>query len=288
LTSRGLQVTVVEQLDQAMSTIDADLAEVLTDHRSAHGVAVHLGAKVREVCTDGQRLRVDTAARSHDADIFLVVVGVRPNASLAAAAGAQLGIRDAIAVDRGMRTNLPDVYAAGDCVHTYHRLLDDHIYCRWAAPFTSRAGSPAPNAVGDDAVFAGSLGTQAVKSFDLVSAGTGLRDHTARQAGFEPVTVVVTVDDHKSYYPGATPIHIRVTGDRRSGRLLGARLVGHRTAEIAKRVDIFSTAISYGVAVSDGADLDLLYTPPLGSPWDAVQLAAMAWHRQVVASAPLR
>ncbi|WP_275407544.1 hypothetical protein [Paractinoplanes ferrugineus] len=119
----------------------------------------------------------------------------------------------------------------------------------------------------------------AVTVFDLVAAGTGLRDAAARQAGFDPVTVATTADDHKAYYPGATPVHLRITGDRRTGRLLGAQLLGARDAEIAKRVDTYATAISYGATVDGIADLDLSYTPPLGSPWDAVQVATTAWRR---------
>jgi NADPH-dependent 2,4-dienoyl-CoA reductase/sulfur reductase-like enzyme len=114
--------------------------------------------------------------------------------------------------------------------------------------------------VGGDATFAGSLGTQAVKVFDLVAAGTGLRDDSARAGGYHPITVATTADDHKAYYPGATPLRLRITGDRVTGRLLGAQILGSRTAEVAKRIDIFATAISYGAAVAD-----------------AVQIAATNW-----------
>jgi len=121
-----------------------------------------------------------------------------------------------------------------------------------------------------------------VKVSDLVAAGTGLRDDAARHAGFDPVTVETTADDDKRYYPGATPLRIRVTGDRRTGRLIGAQLLGHHGAEIAKRVDIYATAISFGATVADIADIDLSYTPPLGSPCDAVQVATTTWQRRVI------
>jgi NADPH-dependent 2,4-dienoyl-CoA reductase/sulfur reductase-like enzyme len=128
--------------------------------------------------------------------------------------------------------------------------------------------------------FAGSLGTQVVKIFDHAAARTGLRDHEARAAGLDPVTVEIAADDHKAYYPGSHRIAIRVTGDRVTGRLLGLQLFGHRHAEIAKRIDIAATAIFHGMAVDAVSDLDLSYTPPLGSPWDAVQLSAQAWVRE--------
>ena len=135
------------------------------------------------------------------------------------------------------------------------------------------------NALGGNRKFAGSLGTQVVKIFDQAAARTGLRDYEATAAGFEPVTVVAEADDHKAYYPGSHRIHMRFTGDRATGQLLGVQLFGHRHAEIAKRIDIAATAIFHNMTVDAISDLDLSYTPPLGSPWDAVQIGAQAWVR---------
>jgi hypothetical protein len=119
--------------------------------------------------------------------------------------------------------------------------------------------------------FQGGLGTQVVKVFDRVAARTGLRDLEAIEAGFDPLTVSLTSWDHKVYYPGAKELHIRLTGDRCNGRLLGAQLVGHRKSEVSKRVDIFATALFHGMCVAELCDLDLSYTPPLSSPWNPVQ-----------------
>jgi NADPH-dependent 2,4-dienoyl-CoA reductase/sulfur reductase-like enzyme len=137
------------------------------------------------------------------------------------------------------------------------------------------------NAIGGDARFAGGLGTQVVKVFDLVAARTGLRDHEAVAAGHTPMSDTAIADDHKAYYPGAKPLSIRITGDTGTGLLLGAQLVGARGAEIAKRVDTYATALHHGMTVDAMSDLDLSYTPPLGSPWDAVQVATQAWSRQL-------
>jgi hypothetical protein len=119
-----------------------------------------------------------------------------------------------------------------------------------------------------------------VKVFDLVAARTGLREHEAAAAGHRPVTTQSSPDDHKVYYPGAQPITIRVTGDQHTGRLLGAQLVGAKGTETAKRVDVYATAVLHAMTVDEVGDLDLSYTPPLGSPWDAVQMAAGAWVRE--------
>lgn len=211
-----------------------------------------------------------------------VLVGVRPDVELAADAGADLGVKGAIAVDGAMRTTLADVFAAGDCVHTHHRLLG----LTWLLVGTTahKQGRVAgENALGGSARFAGSLGTQVVKVFDLVAARTGLRDYKvlAADRGWTPVTTAATPDDHKACAPGATAIHIRITGDEHTGRLLGAQLVGHRSAEVSKRVDTYAAALFHDITVEGFSKLDLSDTPPLGSPWEATQMATRTWARHL-------
>jgi NADPH-dependent 2,4-dienoyl-CoA reductase/sulfur reductase-like enzyme len=160
-----------------------------------------------------------------------------------------------------MRTNVPGIFAAGDCVHTYHRVLGADSYLPLGTTAHKQGTVAGENAVGGERVFAGSLGTQVVKVFDLVAARTGLREHEAAAGRFTPVSTTAVADDHKAYYPGARPITVTVTGDIRTGRLLGAQLVGHRDTAVAKRVDTYATALHAGMTVAEVADLDLSYTP---------------------------
>jgi NADPH-dependent 2,4-dienoyl-CoA reductase/sulfur reductase-like enzyme len=287
LTTVGLAVTQVEQLPEVLPTVDSELGALVRAQLEVHGVTVRTGTAVTEIALADRgapgRLRVETAAADGTgdtvhADMALVVTGVRPETALAVGAGAALGARGAIAVDRMMRTGLPGVYAAGDCVVTYHRLLGE-TYLPLGTTAHKQGRVAGENAAGGHRQFAGSLGTQVVKIFDQAAARTGLRDHEAAAAGFAPVTVAWEADDHKAYYPGSHKIAMRFTGDRASGRLLGVQLFGHQQAEIAKRVDIAATAIYHGMTVDQISDLDLSYTPPLGSPWDAVQAGAQAWTR---------
>jgi NADPH-dependent 2,4-dienoyl-CoA reductase/sulfur reductase-like enzyme len=125
-----------------------------------------------------------------------------------------------------------------------------------------------------------------VKVFELAVARTGLRDQDAAAAGFDSVTVGSVEFDHKAYYPGAHQLHLRITGDRTSGRLLGAQLLGDQRAQVAKRIDIAATALFHHMTVEGLSELDLSYTPPFGSPWDAVQLAAQTWTRQTHGGQP--
>ena len=280
LTTRGCAVTMVEQLHQVLPTFDAPLSELVAAEARTAGVEVVTGTKVIGITSKGATLVVDGDSDfRREVGLVLVCVGVRPDVGLAAGAGAQLGARGAIAVDRHMRTTVPDVYAAGDCVHTHHRLLDAPAYVPLGTTAHKQGRVAGENAVGGDRQYAGSLGTQVVKVFHVVAARTGLNDAEATAAGYDPVTVQSAADDHKAYYPGSAPIAMRWTGDRSTGRLLGVQLVGRLGSEIAKRVDVAATAIHHGATVDDVSDLDLSYTPPLGSPWDALQIGAQQWQR---------
>ena len=288
LVTRGLSVTQMEQLPEVLPTVDPELGALVHAELAARGVEVLTGTTVRAISRaqagEHGRLLVEAATGdgepvTRSADLVLVVVGVRPDTGLAVSAGARVGARGAIAVDRMMRTGLPDIYAAGDCVITHHRLLGE-TYLPLGTTAHKQGRVAGGNACGGRREFAGGLGTQVVKIFDQAAARTGLRDHEATGAGFDPVTVGSEADDHKAYYPGSHRIHMRFTGDRSTGRLLGVQLFGHRSAEVAKRVDVAATAIFHGMTVDAVSDLDLSYTPPLGSPWDAIQAGAQAWTRQ--------
>jgi NADPH-dependent 2,4-dienoyl-CoA reductase/sulfur reductase-like enzyme len=292
LVTRGLPVTQIEQLPEVLATVDPELGALVRYQLTGHGVDVLTSTAVQAITRhrDGPgRLRVEALTAQGEpvtrtADLVLVVAGVRPDTDLAASAGATLGTRGAIMVDRGMRTGLPGVFAAGDCVITHHRLLGE-TYLPLGTTAHKQGRVAGENAVGGNREFAGSLGTQVVKIFDQAAARTGLRDHEAA-AGFDPVTVESEADDHKAYYPGSHRIRMRFTGDRKTGRLLGVQLFGHKHAEIAKRIDIAATAIFNRTTADAVSDLDLSYTPPLGSPWEAIQAGAQAWVRETQRTNP--
>ena len=286
-TARGLSVTLVEQAPAVMPTVDHELGELLGHELGRHGVQVVNDVTIKAIHHEAGGL---TVAGEPDftatADLVLVVVGVRPDIDLALAAGVQTGVRGALRVDRRMRTNLPDVLAAGDCVEPWHRLLEAPTYLPLGTTAHKQGRIAGETAVGGNTEFAGSLGTQVVKVFELAVARTGLRDHDAHEVGFDPVTVGSVEYDHKAYYPGAHQLQMRITGDRTSGRLLGAQLLGDQHAQIAKRVDIPATALFHHMTVESLSELDLSYTPPFGSPWDAVQMAAQTWTRQTHGGQP--
>ncbi|MFP4226817.1 MAG: FAD-dependent oxidoreductase [Desulfobacterales bacterium] len=278
LTRKGLNVTLMEAAPEILTTLSPDLAGQIRAELQSNGVQVITGQAVSRITRDQNALSVQTAAgHVETTDMVLVAAGAKPAAGLAQSAGIETGIGGAIRVDRTMATGAADIWAAGDCAETFHRILQANVYLPLGTTAHKQGRVAGENMLGGNCEFQGSLGTQAVKVFDRIAARTGLKAGEAAEAGFDPLTVPLTCDDHKAYYPGAQKLNIRITGDRSTGRLLGAQMVGHRKSEVSKRIDIFAAALYHGMAVSEIPALDLSYTPPLSSPWDPVQMAAMQW-----------
>jgi NADPH-dependent 2,4-dienoyl-CoA reductase/sulfur reductase-like enzyme len=289
LSSRGIATTLVQRGSHIHPSVDAAFSERLTAELAKHRVQVITRAEVSEIARDETGLVVHGIAQSDNGnpseetdlqlrtDLVLVATGVQPVSDLAQTAGVRLGIAGAIQVTTAMETGIPDVYAAGDCVHTHHRLLSEPTYLPLGTTAHKQGRVAGENAVGGSRLFAGSVGTQVVKVCDLVVARTGLLESEARGSGYDPLTVELTTWDHKVYYPGAKALHLRLTADRQSGRVLGMQILGYWGSEVAKRIDVIATALYEDLQVEDLSDLDLSYTPPLGSPWDPVQMVAQSW-----------
>ena len=278
LTRRGIAVTLMEQAPAVLPTVDPALGDILGERMGRQGVEVLAGVRVEAIERTRQHLRVRTASGlTRVADMVLVVVGVRPVTDLAQSLGLELGVRGAVRVGRGMETSVPNVWAAGDCVETWHRLLNGYTYLPLGTTAHKQGRIAGENALGASRVYEGTLGTQVVKVFDTVVGRTGLSEAEARQVGWDAATAKVTTWDHKVYYPGAQALHLRLVADRQSGRVLGGQILGSYPSEVAKRIDVVAVALHHGMSVDAMSDLDLSYTPPLSSPWDPVQMAAQAW-----------
>ena len=278
LSSKGIATTLLQRGPAIHPTVDRRFGQRITAELERHGVRVLTGAGVTAITrhTDGLLVQGGTDLRIQ-ADLALVATGVRPVTELAQGAGITLGAEGAIRVTRAMETNIPDIFAAGDCVETHHLLLPEPAYVPLGTTAHKQGRVAGENAVGGHRLFAGSVGTQTVKVCELVMARTGLLEHEARAAGFDPLTVELTTWDHKVYYPGAHELHLSLMADSRTERVLGAQILGHWGSEVSKRIDIVATALYQEMRVEQLNDLDLSYAPPLSSPWDPVQMVAQAW-----------
>jgi NADPH-dependent 2,4-dienoyl-CoA reductase/sulfur reductase-like enzyme len=263
-----------------LATVDPEFGRIVGTELENHEVKVAVDVEVSRIEKTGDHFRV-TGSNGFDreGEMVLFAVGVKPITGLGVEAGLKTGSKGALVTNRRMESEVSDVYVAGDCGETWHRLLNRYTYLPLGTTAHKQGRTAGENAVGGDREFAGSLGTQVVKVFDLVIARTGLRHHEALREGLRPYTVESTWNDHKAYYPGASPLSVRITGDAITGKLLGAQVLGRWGAEISKRLDIFAAALFYEMNVEGLSDLDLSYTPPLSSPWDPVQMAAHQWSK---------
>jgi NADPH-dependent 2,4-dienoyl-CoA reductase/sulfur reductase-like enzyme len=275
MVRRGLLVTLVDQGDQVMSTVDSDMAALVGDAMVGLGIQVRLGEAVRGVETgpEGRVRRVVTAAGGYDADLVVLGLGVRPNTALAGEAGLPLGESRGVSTDRRMQVvGQPNVWAAGDCVETFHRILRRPVHLPLGTHANKQGRVAGINIGGGYAAFPGAIGTAATKVCALEIARTGLTEREAAGAGFEYEAVTVGSTTRAGYYPGAQPITVKVLAERGSGRLLGGQIVGQECA--AKRIDVLATAAWNGMTVQELAGLDLSYAPPFAPVWDPVLIAA--------------
>ncbi|MEW2472992.1 MULTISPECIES: FAD-dependent oxidoreductase [Micromonospora] len=274
LVLRGLSVTLVERAEQPMSTVDPDMARLVTDAMRGLGVDIRTGVQVTGLSEhDGRVDAVRTDAGSIPADVVVLGLGVRPNTALAEAAGLPIGPTGGLRVDRQMRVaGVPGVWAGGDCVETLHRVSGMPVHVPLGTHANKQGRVAGINIGGGYATFAGVIGTAVTKVCDLEVGRTGLRERDALAAGFEFVSVIAESTNRAGYYPGARPMTVKLIAERPSGRLLGAQIVGW--SEAAKRIDTLAVALWNRMTVDDMTALDLGYAPPYSPAWDPVLVAA--------------
>ncbi|HCL78553.1 MAG TPA: flavoprotein oxidoreductase [Synergistaceae bacterium] len=269
---RDLKVTLVDRSPQIMTTFDPDMAEHIAEAIRGIGTEIRLGEELRGFeSKNGRVSAVITDKGTIPADVVVMGLGVRPNSKLAEEAGIALSVRNAVAVDKTMRTSHPAVWAAGDCAATVHLMTGQPF---WVALGTvaNKMGRVAGIVMGGgEASFPGVVGTAMSKHCGSEVARTGFSEKEAKDLGLAYRTASVKSITRAGYYPGVEPMHVKLLGEEGSGRLLGGQIVGGQGA--AKRVDILATAIQGKMTVQNLVDLDLGYAPPFSMAWDPVQVA---------------
>jgi NADPH-dependent 2,4-dienoyl-CoA reductase/sulfur reductase-like enzyme len=265
---RGMDVTIVERAPEVMTTLDPDMGALVSDAIRAEGITVRCGESVqgfeeKAVVTEHGTLR---------ADLVVLGLGVVPNARLAAEAGIDTGAKGAIAVDPRQHTSAEGVWAAGDCCESFHLIARRTMHVALGTHANKQARVAGINIGGGYATFPGVVGTAATKLCGTEIARTGLTEREATAAGFGYEAVTITSTTRAGYFPGAGEITVKLLAEKRSGRLLGAQLVGQEGA--AKRVDVLATALTVGMTVEQMTALDLSYAPPFAPVWDPVLVAA--------------
>lgn len=274
LLLRGVDVTVVEQADQPMPTLDADMAARVADGVRGLGVDLRLGEAVQGFEIDGEgRVRaVATTAGEIEAEVVVLGLGVRPNSTLAAEAGIPIGPTGAIATDDRMATRVDGVWAAGDCAESMHRVSGTPAAIALGTHANKQGRVVGINVSGGEARFPGYIGTAITKVAEIEIGRTGLTEREAALAGFDAVGAVIEGSSRAHYYPGGEKMAVKVVAERGTGRMLGAQIVGREGA--AKRIDALAIAVWNEMTVEDFSQTDLGYAPPFSPVWDPTLIAA--------------
>ncbi len=277
----GIDVTLIEKLPQVTPGLDHDMSVYVKEHIEKNGVGVYTGASVTEITDNGVIL---ADGKKIQADMILISTGVRPNTDLAKVAGIELGIAGAIRVNEKMQTNLPDIYACGDCIEQFHVVTGKPVY-RPLGSTANKTGRIAGDSItGGDLAFRGILGTGIFKIFDMTVAQTGLSEREAKELGYD-VAVCHNIKPNKPEYMGGKEMVIKGIADKSDGRLLGVQIVGSEGVD--KRIDVFVTAITYKANVEDLFHLDLAYAPPFSTTKDPVMYTGMILDNAINKGRPL-
>jgi len=280
MTLRGLKVALVEQASEVMNTLDADMASAVSRALEETGVALYRREKLEGFEEGkGRVAAVITNQRKLPADMVILGLGVQPNSELAAAAGIPLGVKNAIKVDDRMRTEIPGIWSAGDCVQSHHLVSRRPFYVALGTVANKQGRVAGINIGGGRAVFPGAVGTAITKVFDLGIARTGLQEDEIKPLGWEYAAAKIDSHHRTGYYPDAGRITVKLLARKGSGRLLGGQMVG--SLEAVKRIDTIATALHAGFTIDRLLDLDLSYAPPFSPVWDPIQIAARQLIKEV-------
>ncbi|WP_405826734.1 FAD-dependent oxidoreductase [Streptomyces sp. NBC_01390] len=275
LIKRGYEVTVVNRSKEPMSTLDPDMGRLVHEAMEGLGITMVNDAEVTKLLTgdDGRVRAVATEDAEYPADVVVLGIGVRPETTLARAAGLPVGDHGGLLTDLAMRVRgHENIWAGGDCAEVLDLVSGRHRHIPLGTHANKHGQVIGANAGGGYATFPGVVGTAVSKVCDLEIARTGLREKDAHEAGFRFTSVTIESTSRAGYYPGAALMTVKMLAEHRTGRLLGVQIVGREGA--AKRVDIAAVALTAGMTVEQMTALDLGYAPPFSPVWDPVLVAA--------------
>jgi NADPH-dependent 2,4-dienoyl-CoA reductase/sulfur reductase-like enzyme/rhodanese-related sulfurtransferase len=274
LITYGINTRLIIRRDQILSNFDKGIALLVQNYIKTKGVQVLEKDEIREfkADADGNVAKVITKKQTIPAEFVLLATSTRPNVQLAKEAGIEIGPTGAIHVNEKLETNIPDIYAVGDCVETTHLLTRKPVWIPLATTSNKHGRVAGINITGGNDTFPGIMGTFVVKVFDWTIAKTGLSEKEAIKNGFETETIIVPSNDKTHYYPGSKRIIVKLIAEKRSGLLLGAEIVGDGVVD--KRIDVVASAITGKATTEQLSKFDLSYAPPYSSPMDPVITAA--------------
>ena len=280
LQHRGIEVTLIEMLNQVMAPIDYEMAALVHQHLIFKKIRLALGDGLKSIAKgeEGWLKVALSSGRNVDTEMVILSIGVRPETRLAKEAGLDLGIRGTIVANEAMQTSDPDIYAVGDAVEVSYRPTGSRTNLALAGPASRQGRIVADHICGRDVRFKGVIGTSVVKVFDLTVAAVGMNTKTLESAEIPFSSVIIHASNHAGYYPGASPMALKLLYNQ-EGEILGAQAVG--VEGVDKRIDVISTAMQGGMRVYDLEELELAYAPPFNTSRDPANIVGFVAANQL-------
>ena len=254
-------------------TFDKEITDLLENHIREHEkISLHLNESPLEVRTfENKVIGLKTDKKEYTANLIIVATGVRPNTEFLKDTGLELFKNGAIIIDRFGKTNIPNVYAAGDCATVYHSVLEKNVYIALATTANKLGRLIGENLTGANKEFIGTLGSAGIKVLEFEAARTGITEQEAKDNNINYKTIFVDGEDHSAYYPGGEDVYIKLIYHADTKVLLGAQVAGKRGA--ALRADSLAVAIQNKMTTQELANMDFLYAPPFATTWDIMNVA---------------
>ncbi len=276
LKAAGLEVSLIEAMDQVMAPLDYEMALLLHENILQNGVNLYLGDGVSSFAEKKDQVTVTLkSGDSVTVDFVILAIGVRPNSELAREAGLALNERGGIVVDEYLRTSDKDIYAVGDVIEVEDFVWKEPTMVPLAGPANKQGRIAADNIAGGQERYQGTQGTSVAKVFDLTAATTGANEKTLQKRGLvrgkDYERVLITQNSHAGYYPGAVPLTLKLLFSVDGKRIFGAQIVGRDGVD--KRIDTIAVAMRLGAGTEALKVLELAYAPPYSSAKDPVNMA---------------
>ena len=263
LFARGVRVSVIDMADHILPGFDPKVQEYVENHLADQGIMCFTGTRFEGLEGTEKVEKVLTSRKAMKADAVVLAIGIRANTEFLEGTGIEMMPNHTIKTDGNMRTNDPDIYAAGDCACVTNAVTGASQWSPMGSSANIEGRIAAMHLAGKDVSYRGVVGTGVCRLPGLDAGHTGLTEAQAREAGYDPESVTVVVDDKAHYYPGAGDMIIKLIADRESRKLLGVQALGKNAVD--KVVDVAVTGLYLNATLDQLADMDLAYAPPFST-----------------------
>lgn len=271
--NKNKNVTVIQLEDRILSNVfDKEITAVLEEEIKKHDVNLLLNESVTKLVGDTKVTKVITNKNNEiDADVVIIATGVRPNTEFLKYNNLEMLPNGAIIVDEYGRTNIEDIYAAGDCASIKNIVTNDHSYVPLATGANKLGRIVGENLAGKNTTFQGSLSSSCIKVMNMESASTGITENKAKSLGLNYKSTFITDYNQTTYYPGRDKIYVKLIYDNDSKVILGGQVAGYK--DCVQRTNVIAAAILGRLTTSQLGMLDLCYAPPFARTWDVLNVA---------------